>query len=60
MSNQFKKLLNSKVIGIRKNEIYFDNGYVLNCHEYETYMCKYEKNELKQCQYYSPKYVEEV
>jgi len=51
-----KKLLNSKVIGVKGFDIYFDNGYVLNCHEYETYLSEFSREDINNCDYYSPKY----
>ncbi|MFA5559551.1 MAG: hypothetical protein WDA59_08920 [Methanofastidiosum sp.] len=57
MSNVYlKKLLNSKVIGVKGFDIYFDNGYVLNCHEYETYLSEFSREDINNCDYYSPKY----
>jgi hypothetical protein len=40
MGSEFKVLLNSKVIKIDGIDIYFDNGYVMTVHPYETYLEK--------------------
>jgi hypothetical protein len=36
-----KKILNAKVIEIDNKTIYFDNGYCLEVHPYETYLQTY-------------------
>jgi len=43
--NEYEVLLNAKVIKVTNNcEIYFDNGWVLNYHPYETYLEKVNSN----------------
>lgn len=56
---QLKSLLNKKVVGAddKNCAIYFENNIKISFHQMETYIEKYENNELKNIKYYSPSYL---
>jgi hypothetical protein len=56
--DELKVLLNKKVVGIAYNTIYFEGGYALSVSEYESYLEKYKKEDLRleHLHYFSPSY----
>jgi len=58
LESELKSLMNSKVIGIDNTIIYFDNGIQIYCHEYETYVDRFLKQEVdaNKLKYYSKGY----
>jgi hypothetical protein len=57
-ANDFKELINKKLLGVSENgELFFEGGVMVDFHPYETYVHGYNQETVlkSNLKYYSPK-----